>query len=105
MKCLAMLSLVLTTTLIVSGCDALATPTCNRVDIKSTVVDGAFTMVAETQASIPTATPLPPTPTITNTSAPTATFLPLPSATWTSVPGGNSSAGDECIHRVLPATL
>ena len=59
--------------LFVSACGAQATPTVNPVDIQHTAEAAAFTMVAQTQAAIPTATPLPPT------EAPTLT--PLPSLT------------------------
>ena len=59
--------------LFVSACGAQSTPTVNPVDIQHTAEAAAFTMVAQTQAAIPTATPLPPT------EAPTLT--PLPSLT------------------------
>ena len=93
-------------TLIISACGAgapQATPTINPADLQSTMVAAASTLVAETQATIPTATPLPPTATITNTPMPTNTFLPLPTlgATFTPVPG----AGDPCINNVQPASL
>ena len=59
--------------LFVSACGAQATATVNPVDVQHTAEAAAFTMVAETQAAIPTDTPLPPT------EAPTLT--PLPSLT------------------------
>ena len=95
----------LVTTLIIGACGARAqqaTPTMNAVEIQGTVAAAAFTVIAETQAAIPTATPQP-TATITDTPAPTNTFLPLlPSqAASTSIPG----AGDPCINKVLPASL
>lgn len=110
MKCFSILTLVLMITLSSSACGARgvqATPTINAVDIQSTAVVVAFTIVAETQAAIPTATPPPPTETFTNTPAPTDTPLPLPSSqvTLTPVPNGNSGGGDPCINQVLPATL
>jgi hypothetical protein len=92
--------------LIVSACGARSetesTPTINPLDLQSTVVAAAYTLVAETQAAIPTAT-LPPTATVTNTAEPTATFIPLsnPGATFTPLPG----AGDPCINQVLPDPL
>ena len=102
--------LVLMSTLIMSACGARgaqATPTVNAVDLQSTIAAVAFTVVAETQAAIPTATPLPPTETPTNTPAPTMTFPPLPSSgvTLTPIPNGNSAAGDPCINKVMPASL
>ena len=107
MKYFSILTLVLMSTLIISACGARgtqATPTLNAVDIQSTAAVVAFTMVAETQAAIPTATP---TATFTNTPAPTNTLLPLPSSqvTLPPVPNGNSNSGDPCINKVLPASL
>jgi len=111
MKFFSILSLVLVITLIISACgaggSAQATPTLNAVDIQGTVVAAAFTMIAETQAAIPTATPPPPTATFTDTPAATSTFPPLPilEGTFTPLPGGNSGSGDPCINKVLPASL
>jgi hypothetical protein len=110
MKCFSILTLVLMIMLITSACGARgtqATPTVNAVDIQSTAAAVAFTIVAETQSAIPTATPLPPTATFTNTPAPTNTFPPLPSSevTFTPVPNSNSGGGDPCINKVLPASL
>ena len=113
MKRFSILSLVLMITLIIGACGARGAPqptprpTLNAFDLQSTVAAAAFTMIAETQAAIPTATPPPPTATFTDTPVPTITLLPLPSSavTLTSVPGGNSDAGDPCINKVLPASL
>jgi hypothetical protein len=110
MKCFSILTLILMSTLIISGCgarEAQATPTVNAVDIQSTAAVVAFTMVAETQAAIPTATPPPPTETFTNTPAPTVTVPPLPASqvTFTPVPNSNSGGSDPCINKVMPATL
>jgi len=110
MKYFSIASLVLVTTLIVSGCGARAaqaTPTVNPVELQGTVAAVAFTMLAETQAAIPTATPIPPTATITNTPPPTETFVPLPTSETPSTPGSNSNSGgqDPCVNKVLPPTL
>src|SRR5918996_1388423 len=107
MKCFSILTLVLMITLFLSACGAQATPTVNAVDIQGTVAAAASTMIAETQAAIPTATPPPPTATFTDTPSPTNTLLPLPSSevTFTPVPNGNSGSGDPCINQVLPASL
>ena len=109
MKCFSILTRVLMITLIISACGAQATPppTVNPVDIISTSAAVAFTMIAETQAAIPTATPPPPTATFTNTPAATNTVPPLPpsGATLTPIPNANSGGGDPCINQVLPATL
>jgi hypothetical protein len=109
MKYFSILTPLLTIALIISACgarEAQATPTISAVDIQSTAAVVAFTIVAETQAAIPTATPLPPTATITNTPVPTETFLPLPSPlTLTPATDGNSGGADPCINKALPATL
>jgi len=110
MKRFSILSLVLMVTLIISACgarEAQATPTLNSFDLQSTAAVLAFTIVAETQAALPTATPLPPTETPTNTPVPTMTFPPLPASglTLTPVPNGNSGGGDPCINKVMPASL
>lgn len=109
MKYFSILTVVLVSTLIISACGAEATPTptVNPVDMQNTIAVAAFTMIAETQAAIPTATPIPPTETFTNTPPPTDTPLPLtsPGVTFTPVSGGNSGGGDPCINQVMPAAL
>jgi hypothetical protein len=109
MKRFSILALVIMSTLIISACGAEAAPppTVNPLDIQSTMAAAAFTMVAETQAAIPTATPIPPTATFTNTPLPTNTALPLdPSgATFTPVPNSNPGGGDPCVDKPLPVTL
>jgi hypothetical protein len=106
MKRISILSPVLAVTLILGACNTKATPTTNPVDVQSTMVAAASTLIAETQAAIPTAT-LSPTATIANTPAPTATIPPLPTlgATFTASPSVNSGAGDPCINTILPAPL
>jgi hypothetical protein len=65
--------------LLVSACAPKATPTANPVDIQHTAEAAAFTMVAETQQAMPTATSLLPTDTPSPTAAvPTNTVPPLP---------------------------
>jgi len=98
--------------LLVSACGAPATPTINAVDVQNTAVAAAFTMVAQTQAAIPTNTPLPPTETPTQTPLPTDTPLPLPTSstiiapslavpTTAPVSGSSNSGVDPCATRVL----
>jgi len=64
--------------LLISACGAQSTPTADPVDIQHTAEAAAFTMVAQTQEAIPTATPLPPTETATLTPLPTLTPLASP---------------------------
>jgi hypothetical protein len=96
-------------TLIISACGSpQVTPTVNPVDLQSTISVLALTIVAETQAAIPTATPPPPTATLTNTPASTATLPVTPTlgVTFTALPAANSGGADDpCIHQVLPGSL
>jgi len=64
--------------LLVSACAPQSTPTANPVDIQNTAAAAAFTIVAATQAAVPTATPLPPTELPSQTPLPSVTPLPLP---------------------------
>ena len=93
--------------LIASACGAEPIPTMNAADVQSTAVAAAFTMIAQTQAAMPTATPLPPTNTPTATPLPTDTPASLPtvagSPTVAAASGGASGAAtvDPCSTRVL----
>ena len=109
MKRFSILTTVLMITLVTSACGARSAqatppPTIDALNLQSTVAAAAFTMLAETQTAIPTATP---TPTPTDTPVPTVTLPPLPTldATFTAVPNTNSGGGDPYINAVLPATL
>lgn len=63
--------------LLLSACGgAPVEPTLNAQDMQSTAAAMAATIVAETNAAIPTSTPVPPT----DTPAPTETLLPSPTA-------------------------
>lgn len=110
MKCYSIFSLLLMIILVLTACGQRppeAAPTVNPADLQSTVAAAAFTVIAETQAAIPTATPLPPTPTFTYTPLPTITLIPAPSseATQAAVPNPTSGSGDPCLTKVLPPTL
>ena len=60
-----------------TACGPEPEPTMSAADVQGTAMAGAQTMVAETQAAIPTATPIPPTEAPTLTSLPTNTAPPL----------------------------
>lgn len=62
--------------LLASACAPQATPTVDPADVQQTAQAAAFTMVAETQQALPTATPVPPTATVPP--LPTNTPPPLP---------------------------
>lgn len=64
------------TAVLLSACGPQGTPTMAPVDIQNTAVAAAFTMVAQTQAAIPTNTLPPPTETPTLTPEPTFTLPP-----------------------------
>jgi len=90
--------------IVISACSgAEATPTVDPLNIQSTAVAAAFTIVAETQAAIPTVTPIPPTETPTSPPIPTETPLLLPTleASPTAISTSSSSGGDPCANRVL----
>jgi len=105
MKRLSFLTVIVLAGMIISACGAPAAPTMNSADVQSTAQAAAFTMVAETQAAVPTATPLPPTETPTQTALPTETPLSLPTLdvtfTPTTAPVSNNSGVDPCANRVL----
>ena len=90
--------------IMLAACGPEATPTMSVADVQSTAVSAAFTIVAQTQAAIPTATPLPPTETPTLTPPPTNTPASLPTlvATLTNTP---VAGGDPCATRVLGSPL
>lgn len=104
MKRILIIVLITTFALIISACGGTpAEPTVSAEDIQSTAVAAAFTIVAETQAAIPTNTPVPPTDTPVPTPIPTDTPVPSPTLeaalvpTFTLVPTTvGSSGGDPC---------
>src|SRR5512142_3020282 len=105
--------------LILSACGAQATPTADPAQIQASAVAAANTMVALTQAAVPSATPVPPTPLPSPTALPSPTLLALPtlsidlSATApVALPtlsggsgntgGGGNTSGDPC-QAPMPA--
>ena len=106
MKRLSILT-ILVLAMLISGCGAEPPPpTINAADVQNTAIAAAMTMVAQTQAAIPTATLPPPTETPTETPLPTDTPLPLPTlnVTFTSTTApvsNNAGGGDPCATRVL----
>lgn len=85
-----------------SACAPQATPTINPLDIQHTAEAAAFTMVAQTEESIPTATLQPPTETSSPTALPTLTPISSPtsavllSATATPAPQSSGPTQDDC---------
>lgn len=72
------LPILLALAILLTGCGPQGTPTMAPADVEGTAVSSAWTMVAETQNAIPTATSLPPTETPSPTPLPTFTPLALP---------------------------
>jgi len=110
MKRFSILTQALVITLTISACGGApqATPTANLIDLQSTAFAAASTLVAETQAAIPSATPPPPTATATLPPIPTSgpTLTPLPGGiSFTPTPDGIPSTEDPCINNVLPGNL
>ena len=63
--------------LVLTACGPEPEPTLDPANVQGTAMAAALTMVAETQAAIPTATPLPPTEVPSATPFPTNTVPPL----------------------------
>ena len=106
MNRLSILALFATLITIISACGAPPAPTANPVDIQNTAVAAAFTLVAQTQAAVPTATPLPPTETPTQTPLPTNTPVALPTLSTPASPtaaavAASTSGVDPCANRQL----
>lgn len=117
MKHIILFTLIAVLAVVVSACGAQPVPTINPADVQHTAEAAAFTMVAQTQAAMPTATPLPPTEIPTNTPAPTDTAAAVPTLDTTiatagagvptlaptKVPASGNATVDPCANRVLAA--
>jgi len=68
-------------TLLLGACAPASAPTVSPVDIGHTAEAAASTRVAQTEASVPTNTPVPPTATESPTALPTLTPITLTTAT------------------------
>jgi hypothetical protein len=102
-KTFAIASLLAT---MISACGAQpAAPTISAEEVQATAISAASTMVAQTQAAIPTATPLPPTATFTFTPVFTDTPVASPTAAIspTPAPPTTDPNADPCATRVLSA--
>lgn len=107
MKLYRILIILTSITLLATACGAqpAAAPTANPVDVQNTAIAAALTIIAQTQAAIPTATPLPPTPEPTFTPLPTDTPLALPTLEQpvAAIPTATVASGDPCENKVLSA--
>ena len=69
-----------------------AEPTLSPEEVQGTAISAAVTMVAQTQAAVPTNTPLPPTETPSPTPLPTFTALPSPTPDFALLPTATQAA-------------
>ncbi|GAB4418053.1 MAG: hypothetical protein Kow002_04780 [Anaerolineales bacterium] len=88
---------ILLSSLLLSACGSAAPPTMNPDDIRATANAMAYEMLTQTQAAMPTLTPIPtdtptPLPTDTPTLIPTVDSLPLP----TNTQPASASTQDAC---------
>jgi len=89
------LPILLALTILLTACAPQGTPTMAPADVEGTAVSAAWTMVAQTQAAIPTATPLPPTETPSPTPLPTFTPPPvIPTLEQLILPTATSAPSD-----------
>lgn len=106
MKPFSIPTLTLVTALIISACGAApATLEMDPADLENTAVAAAHTLLAETQAAIPTATP---TATLTAIPTFTATIPPLPTleTTFTPLPATQeATVNDPCVTTPMPNSL
>lgn len=104
---LVLLGMILSLALSACGGEPAA-PTLSSADVGATAQAAAFTMIAETQAAVPTDTPPPPTATFTSTPLPTdtATSTPtvdpaLPTATFTLAPQSSAPTQPNDCNKIL----
>jgi len=101
MKKIRTLSSIIALTVFVSACSAPATPTAiDIVSIQNTSIAAALTIIAETQAAIPTSTPL---PTETPTQTPLPTETPAVTDTPTAIALATSAGGTDPCNAPLAA--
>jgi hypothetical protein len=107
MNKVTIISFTMLLAMVISACgaQAAAEPTISADQIQQTAAAAASTIVAETQAAIPTNTPIPPTDTPTATPLPTETPLPAPTLdalaipTFTTVPQSSGNS-DPCSRHL-----
>ncbi len=95
------LPVLLALTVLLTACGPQGTPTMSSAEVEGTAVSAAWTMVAMTQAAIPTATPVPPTETPSPTPLPTFTPLPLPTQEALVLPTATQAGGDDNCLKTL----
>ena len=91
--------------MLISACGPEPEPTMSAEEVQGTAVAAAWTMVAETQAAIPTATPIPPTETPSPTPLPTNTIASLELPTQPILAQPTVTPADLCsnLKHIIPA--
>jgi hypothetical protein len=102
-----LIALMLTSLFLLSACGPEPEPTLSMEDVQGTAISAALTMVAETQAAIPTNTPIPPTATATLTPLPTNTVPPLelPTQSLLAQPTATTASDSDACNRLLNIDL
>jgi hypothetical protein len=82
-----------------------AEPSLSPEQVQGTAISAALTVVAATQAAVPTNTPLPPTDIPSPTPLPTFTALPSPTPDFALLPTATQAAAssggeDNCLHPI-----
>ncbi|HLO34135.1 MAG TPA: hypothetical protein VK249_33630, partial [Anaerolineales bacterium] len=91
--------------LLASACAPKSTPTANPVDVQHTAEAAAFTMVAQTQQALPTASPEPPTSTPSPILLATNTVPPLPTTSDQSTLPALPTTGAQGTQQAFPASI
>ncbi len=90
--------------LLLASCAPATAPTIDPAQIQASAAAAAATMIAKTQAAMPTDTPVPPTALPTDTPVPSATPLALPTLQGLATPTGSSASGTstgDCSNHLL----
>ncbi|OGO75999.1 MAG: hypothetical protein A3K41_00645 [Chloroflexi bacterium RIFOXYD12_FULL_57_15] len=95
------LPLILGLTVLLAACAPKATPTIDAASVQASAVAMAFTMAAQTQAALPTATATLP-PTETPTLAPPSPTFALPTFPSVLPTATTSASGDPCNSLMAP---
>jgi hypothetical protein len=108
MKSKSLLTTIAVLVLLLSACGVKAPPTVDPAFVQASAVAAANTMLAMTQAAMPTETLVPPTDTPTDTPQPAPVLPPLPTNPVLSIPVlpsptavTSSSSGGECSGPIV----
>jgi len=89
---------------LLAACSSASEPTLTAADVQGTAVAAAWTMVAATQAAIPTATPIPSaTPLPTNTVPPLELQTQFPTQPFEMVPSPTATVNKDTCNKLMDA--